>query len=244
MLRIIQQKLYQSLVSYLVEPNGRSASFVQPLELRDAGERLLPGDIILVLGRTRFSSIVCRLTQSRWSHVAIYVGPDPHGDCIVEADVEKGVRRIGFAQLDARSVCVLRHRAMTEAHRASLVAFLDKIVGHPYSTDHALAMCCLLVGGPRLGGYLHERMQRGQIPAEFICSSLVAYAFATAGVPLDIPQSARSRKRHNAPPQLPHTLVVPGDFALVPGLESIFDSRQVQAGTATARIASPSPLTT
>ena len=43
-----------------------------PERLRDLME---PGDVLLVEGNSRISGIIKYLTQSTWSHAALYVGP-------------------------------------------------------------------------------------------------------------------------------------------------------------------------
>jgi hypothetical protein len=59
---------------------------------------LKPADVVLVEGKSRISTAIKYLTQSTWSHAAIYVGGcggvDAEGRvrAFVEADMEKGVR--------------------------------------------------------------------------------------------------------------------------------------------------------
>jgi hypothetical protein len=57
-----------------------------------------PGDVLLVEGNSRISGIIKYLTQSTWSHSALYVGPvagasesdgEPH--VLIEANVGEGV---------------------------------------------------------------------------------------------------------------------------------------------------------
>src|SRR5499427_9952735 len=57
-----------------------------------------PGDVLLVEGNSRISGIIKYLTQSTWSHAALYVGPidgaceedgEPH--VLIEANVGEGV---------------------------------------------------------------------------------------------------------------------------------------------------------
>ena len=60
------------------------------------GAVLQPGDVLLVEGNLRISSVIKYITQSTWSHVALYVGPQPGagGDdapVLVEAELAKGV---------------------------------------------------------------------------------------------------------------------------------------------------------
>ena len=74
---------------------------------------LQPGDVLLVEGNSRVSAAIKFLTQSTWSHAAIYVGDylaqaggNP-AHCFIEADMVEGVRSVGiegFANLNTR-VC-------------------------------------------------------------------------------------------------------------------------------------------
>lgn len=57
---------------------------------------LQPGDVLLVEGNLRISSLIKVITRSTWSHGALYVGPQPGGDpddppCLVEAELGEGV---------------------------------------------------------------------------------------------------------------------------------------------------------
>ena len=63
-------------------------------------DSLKPGDVLLVEGNTRISTAIKYLTQSTWSHTALYLGPEaglgtsesgePH--VLIEADLEEGIR--------------------------------------------------------------------------------------------------------------------------------------------------------
>src|ERR1700745_19677 len=65
-----------------------------PVALRKSLE---PGDVLLVEGNSHISRAIKYLTQSTWSHAALYVGPidgantqgEPH--VLVEAEVGQGV---------------------------------------------------------------------------------------------------------------------------------------------------------
>ena len=62
---------------------------------------LSPGDVLLVEGNTRVSTAIKYLTQSTWSHAAMYVGR-LHGEAdsgdepkvLIEADLVEGVRAV------------------------------------------------------------------------------------------------------------------------------------------------------
>ena len=60
------------------------------------GAVLQPGDVLLVEGNLRISSIIKYITQSTWSHVALYVGPQPGAQgndppVLIEAEMAEGV---------------------------------------------------------------------------------------------------------------------------------------------------------
>src|ERR1700750_2273659 len=57
-----------------------------------------PGDVLLVEGNNRISGIIKYLTQSTWSHAALYVGPidgateaDGEQHVLIEANIGEGV---------------------------------------------------------------------------------------------------------------------------------------------------------
>src|SRR5690348_1972297 len=87
-----------------------------------------PGDVLLVEGNNRISGIIKYLTQSTWSHAALYVGPidgacEPDGEphVLIEANVGEGVesaplskyysyhtricRPVGLSYEDRNTVC-------------------------------------------------------------------------------------------------------------------------------------------
>lgn len=89
------------LARFLTRPAHVHAigSVVRPELLRAC---LRPGDVLLIEGHSRVSTAIKYLTQSTWSHAALYVGshlaeaggnPD-HG--FIEADMLDGVRSTSF----------------------------------------------------------------------------------------------------------------------------------------------------
>ena len=157
----IRQALYKGLVSYLVAPVS-DAAVRRPRQ--DMQALLQPGDVILVAGKTRFASLVCRLTRSTWSHVAIYVGPGHHADpahCIVEADVEAGVRMIRLADLADNDIQVVRASRLPEASRQELIDYLLARVGLAYDLSHVIELARLVLFAPSpLGRWLSPRTMR------------------------------------------------------------------------------------
>ena len=231
-IQFVQEAFYKGLVSFLVAPvSGEPAR--QP---RQGLEALLqPGDVILVAGKTRFASLVCKLTRSTWSHVAIYVGPGHHPDpahCIIEADVEAGVRMITLAELADHDIQVVRASRLPESSRQELIGYLLERVGLRYDLNHVIEVARLMLFAPSpLGRWLSPRTMRRADPTRAICSTLVAHALFTAGVSVGAAPIVAARLQHAAgaaQADLSAALdyLVPGDFERLPEFVSVFNSRQ------------------
>src|SRR5258706_10057048 len=79
MLRRISSSIGMRLARYLSAPvaNYRPLTTSSPKQLAST---LRPGDVLLVEGNTRISNAIKYLTQSTWSHAALYVGAIPSAD--------------------------------------------------------------------------------------------------------------------------------------------------------------------
>ncbi len=92
-----KQKIGDWLASYLSQPIKNYVPFsVTPARI--LREQLRPGDVLLVEGDKRISVAIKYLTQSTWSHAALYVGNlQDHrlaangGNLLIEADMKLGV---------------------------------------------------------------------------------------------------------------------------------------------------------
>ena len=182
---------------------------------------LQPGDVILVAGKTRSASLVCRLTRSTWSHVAIYVGPGHYADladCIVEADVEAGVRMIRLADLADNDIQVVRASRLPEASRQELIDYLLARVGLAYDLNHVIELARLVLFAPSpLGRWLSPRTMRRADPTRAVCSTRAAHALFMQGVSVGASPIVVVRLQHAAMEQeadLRAALdyLVPGDF--------------------------------
>ncbi|MEX0589571.1 MAG: lipo-like protein, partial [Xanthobacteraceae bacterium] len=87
----------QRLVRYLEQPSPGYEPFT-PSDPEALARVLQPGDVVLVEGNSRVSGVIKYLTQSTWSHSALYVGDrldiksesgEPH--VLVEAQLGEGV---------------------------------------------------------------------------------------------------------------------------------------------------------
>jgi len=198
-----------ALALYLARPLDEFATLTTTDRRALAGV-LRRGDVLLSAGNTRCAEVVKRLTQSTWSHVSMYVGPlknEPDPLCVVEADIVHGVRRIRLSQLNAHRVCVLRPVGLDDIERARLAESVLRHIGSDYDLAHAwqLARGLLLC---RLWARLRSLPTTMRLGAtRFICSSLIAQAFAVIGYSI-LPGGAVAVEYGRY-----HSALVPADFA-------------------------------
>src|SRR4030065_878136 len=120
-MQTIPRFLGHALASY---PTKGSRSYPplapnQPGQLRDA---LRAGDVLLVEGNTRISVAIKYLTQSTWSHAALFIGrrlaqttDDPDPPVLIEADLVGGVRAVPLSRYDQYHTRICRPVGLAEA---------------------------------------------------------------------------------------------------------------------------------
>jgi Permuted papain-like amidase enzyme, YaeF/YiiX, C92 family len=189
---------------------------------RDAGSLsaiLRNGDVLLAEGNTRAAALVKRLTRSTWSHVAMYVGPlddGPNPRCIVEADVAAGVRSIRLSELEALNFRVLRPVALDDADRGRLAEWVISRIGGEYDLKHAWALARTFLPALLKSSLQPTPSGIAGNATRFICSTLLANAFAVVGSPIPpirTPVSAVSAADHR--------YVIPSDFESAPIFEVV-----------------------
>ena len=211
---------------------------------------LRPGDILLVEGTSRISTAIKYLTQSTWSHVALFVGPlgERHGarshHCFVEADVVAGIRTVGLDEFEGLNTRICRPVGLSPAECDGLTGYALARVGHRYDLRNVVDLARYLLPVPPVPTRLRRRMigLGSGDPTRAICSTLVSQAFQSIGYPalptveyraagtMECPGCTDEilRVRH-------HSLYTPRDFdvspyfAIVkPSLEGGFDFHSIR----------------
>jgi uncharacterized protein YycO len=197
----MQARLIDKLVNHLTAPiNGCIASTTA--DPRSLASTLDRGDVLLTEGNTRAAAYVKRLTRSRWSHVAMYVGPLEGGAdplCIVEADIAQGVRSLRLSEMNALRVCVLQPVRLTDADRCRLADWVVSQIGNEYDLAHLLRLSLPM-------GLRPSPCKATSRTKRFICCSLLSHAFALVGCPI-LPM-----QRAGVPEWAVHANLTPGDF--------------------------------
>jgi hypothetical protein len=194
-------------------------------------ETLAPGDVLLVEGNTRMSAAVKYLTQSMWSHAALYVGarpelPTARGETatLIEADVLEGVRAVPLSYYSHFRVRICRPVNLTSSDREVLIRFLVERIGYRYDLKHVFDLARYLLPLP-----MPARLRRRMIscgsgdPTRAICSTLIAQAFGAVRYPI-LPIISRKHDGNPGRAELVrelwrirhHSLYVPRDFDISP----------------------------
>lgn len=163
------------------------------VDLRRLMTCIRPGDVLLVEGQTRVSVAIKYLTQSTWSHAALYVGPatglrDAHGRVkgFVEADIREGVRAVTEHEFAGHHCRVCRPIGLTSDDTRVLTEFVLARLGYQYDLQNVLDLARYLLPTPPVPVRWRRRMLAlgSGDPTRAICSTLIAQAFQAIRYPI------------------------------------------------------------
>lgn len=193
----------------------------------DALRRSLePGDVLLVEGNNHISGVIKYLTQSTWSHSALYVGPmegratpdgEPHA--LIEANIGEGVVSAPLSKYFRFHTRICRPVGLTEADRVTVCAYAIARIGLAYDLKNIIDLMRYLFPLP-----VPQRWRRRLIalgsgdPSRLICSALIAEAFRAVHYPI-LPKITLTRSRQALEQilEIRHSsLYCPRDFDISP----------------------------
>ena len=190
-----------------------------------------PGDVLLVEGNNRISGIIKYLTQSTWSHAALYVGPvdgatEPDGEphVLIEANIGEGVTSAPLSKYFPYHTRVCRPVGLSYEDRTTVCRYAINRIGFGYDTKNIVDLMRYLIPLP-----VPQRWRRRMIafgsgdPTKIICSALIAQAFDAVRYPI-LPKITRAASR-KARREILHirdsSLYMPRDFDISPYFEIV-----------------------
>jgi hypothetical protein len=193
---------------------------------------LRPGDVVLVEGHTRVSAAIKYLTQSTWSHAALYVGHEALGMAgapahhrFVEADIVEGVRSVGPEEFNGLNTRICRPAGLDPDDCRAVVGYAISRIGYRYDLRNIFDLARYLFPTPPVPERFRRRMLTlgSGDPTRAICSTLIAQAFQAVRYPI-LPEIERiDRDSPDCPKCVDevlhlrhHSLFVPRDFDLSP----------------------------
>ena len=193
-----------SLISrWLLKQNSDPASYLCDFNL--ICKNIRPGDVLLVEGKTRASKIIQQVTQSTWSHAALYIGQitdvndnllrdtvkrytDTSSAChiIVESEVGLGTIISSLDKYKDDHIRILRPRSLTKKDTQLVIKYAIGRLGKKYNLRHLLDLARFLFPWGlwprkwRSSLFQHNALQ----PTQDICSSMIADAFQSVNYPI------------------------------------------------------------
>ncbi len=185
------QRVGRVIARYLEEPEHGYLPFT-PSDADALRASLKPGDVLLVEGNNHVSGIIKYLTQSTWSHAALYVGPigdrtsaDGEPLVLVEANLGQGVVAAPLSKYARFHTRICRPTGLTEDDCARVCTYAAERIGFDYDLKNIIDLMRYLIPLP-----VPQRFRRRMIalgsghPTRIICSALIAQAFANVRFPI------------------------------------------------------------
>ena len=196
------------------------------------------GDVVLVEGNTRVSTAIKYLTQSTWSHAALYVGPipgrnEPDGEphVLVEADIDEGVISVPLSKYECFHTRICRPVGLSESETARVCDYVLARLGHSYDMKNILDLMRYFLPTPPVPSRWRRRMIAlgAGSPTQTICSTLIAQAFQSVRYPIlptieSVDEASNDPKAADAKAERKreilrirhHSLFTPRDFDISP----------------------------
>jgi hypothetical protein len=231
------------LAHYLEKPAAGYEPFT-PSDPEALRATLRPGDVLLVEGNNNISGVIKYLTQSTWSHAALYVGQIGDRETavgeplvLVEAEIGQGVVGSPLSKYFKYHTRICRPVGLTPEDCAVVCAYAAERIGFDYDLKNIIDLLRLLFPMPVPQRFRRRLMSLGSgHPTRIICSALIAQAFERVRYPIlpkiSLVESEAARQeileiRHSS-------LYAPRDFDISPYFELVkptlvkgFDYRKV-----------------
>jgi hypothetical protein len=197
---------------------------------------LRPGDVLLIEGRQRVSVAIKYLTQSTWSHAAMFVGDaldartgdgEPHR--LVEANLGEGCVSAPVSKYATYNTRICRPVSLSPAECDAVTRYMIERIGLRYDMRHIFDLARYFFPTPPVPVRWRRRMLAlgSGDPTRAICSSLIAQAFQSVRYPIlpDIrtvkARAGSSFARREILHVRHHSLFTPRDFDLSPYFEIV-----------------------
>lgn len=231
------------IAAYLQKPTPGYEPFTPP-DPKALRATIKPGDILLIEGHNRISAFIKYLTQSTWSHAALYVGPiaDKEGvdgePCeLVESNLDNGVIAVPLSKYFEFHTRICRPIGLSPDDYKAVCDYTIERIGLQYDLKNLIDLGRYLVPPP-----IPQRWRRRMIafgsgdPTKLICSALIAQAFKTIGYPI-LPAISRVKSKtarleiyhiRDCSLYTPRNFDISPYFAVVkPTIEIGFDYKQI-----------------
>jgi hypothetical protein len=201
------QSLYDRIINHFGNwlTKEKPPAETPPCDFNRLKYEVRPGDVLLVEGRSRVSNIISMITQSPWTHAALYLGrlhdiEDPvlrktvavhlkkreNVRLVIEGILGHGIIVSPLSIYRYHHLRICRPIGIAPNDIEQVIAYSIRALGLPYNVRHLLDLARFLLPWsllPRRWGSSLFRTTRGEIESG-ICSSLIAEAFTAVKFPI------------------------------------------------------------
>ena len=225
----VSEGIGRFLARYLEKPAIGYEPYV-PSDTEALRAVLRPGDVLLVEGSNHISGVIKYLTQSTWSHAALYVGPigdrvTENGEALVlvEANIGHGVVAAPLSKYAKFHTRICRPIGLSAKDRARVCTYAGERIGFDYDLKNIIDLLRYLCPLPVPQRWRRRMMALGSgHPTRIICSALIAQAFENVRYPI-LPKVTRlDSEAAQEILEIRHSsLYAPRDFDISPYFEVV-----------------------
>jgi hypothetical protein len=168
-------------------------------------DEIRPGDIILIEGRSRASNIIKQITQSSWTHSALYLGnhhqlnvagiapnsmahyaSTPHTDLLIEALLGQGTIITPLSKYRNEHIRICRPRSLTINDRNKVIKHTLTKLGYKYDVRQLFDLARFLLPYSLIPRRWHSSLfsyHAGE-STRTICSSMLAESLMAVRYPI------------------------------------------------------------
>lgn len=191
------------LIKFLLTPVSPSRSFL--CDFSRIRHEVRTADILLIEGRNRISQIVQRITQSPWSHAALYIGhihniDDPKlrefvqqnykgslsEQLLIEAMIGEGTIIVPISKYKEEHIRVCRPTGLSHLDAQKVIEYAINSFGPKYNIRHFFDLGRFILSSkfiPRRWNSSLFKKNAGKASRD-ICSVMIAKAFASVKFPV------------------------------------------------------------
>ena len=157
------------LIARLQKPANHCEPFT-PNDSTTLRDTLRPGDVLLVEGKGHISGSIKYLTQSTWSHSALYVGPiagaatdgEPH--VLIEANMDEGVVSAPLSKYLHCQTRICRPVGLSEADCEKVCRYASERIGLGYDFKNVIDLMRYLLPLPATQRWRRRTIALGSCP--------------------------------------------------------------------------------
>lgn len=199
--------LVQKLSLYLLKDVNPSRSYL--CDFSRILHEVRPADVLLIEGRNRISNMVKRITQSRWTHSALYIGHihnvddpklrefiqqnykgSPSEQLLVESVIGFGTIIVPISKYKKEHIRVCRPTGLSHLDVQKVIEYAIKSIGREYNIRHFFDLGRFILASkliPRRWNstlFKQDPNKKVSKAQQDICSAMIARAFASVKFPI------------------------------------------------------------